>query len=210
MQTCLGLLIARYQSSLGMTDRELVSACGYQNVAKGLRRLDSLRLGNLTKADRLVRKLPMVLGASTDEFEEACSTDQQRFSEQAIQRAEANFKSHAIIICDRKVPEPLFVAAVIGIDRILKIDFAEGSTPISYVQQAVDGVKEKQRRWGSSALPAFGRPTAIAINYSLDRAIVFNLSGEAVETFNRPFHVGCTLSLGRNLATPDKVQFRFT
>lgn len=81
--------------------------------------------------------------------------------------------------------------------------------PISYVRQAIEGVKDKQRRWGS-VLPAFGRPKDFAINYSLDSAVVFNLSGKPTEVLPRYFEVGCTLSVGRNVLTPDKAQFPFS
>jgi hypothetical protein len=203
-------LITERCSGLGISYAELAQRCGYKNQSKGLRRVHQLLAGDTSRTKALIDLLPAALNVEASIVENAL-WDTEYELRQNLEAAERRaFKPHAIVICERPVPEPIWVACVIGIDRILRIDFAECSMPVTYVRQAMEGVQDKQRRWGSTSLPAFGQPTAIAINYSLDRAVVFNLTGEAVETFNRPFQVGCTLSLGRNLVAPDKVQLLFS
>ena len=35
-----------------------------------------------------------------------------------------NFRPHAIILTERTVPSPIFVAAIIGVEKLLRIDLA--------------------------------------------------------------------------------------
>ena len=49
---------------LGLRPVELVRRCGYQNVSKGLRRLEQLRAGDFAGTAGLVRALPTALEPS--------------------------------------------------------------------------------------------------------------------------------------------------
>jgi hypothetical protein len=40
------------------------------------------------------------------------------------------------------------------------------------------------------ALPAFGRPIGLVINYSPDRAVRFDLDGNALEILQRAYRIG--------------------
>ena len=69
------------------------------------------------------------------------------------------FRPHAIIATDRSVPSPIFVAALIGVERILRIELDTSLPEQTYVQQAL------------AKLPAqtiaFGRPIGVTVNYAL-------------------------------------------
>ena len=55
-------------------------------------------------------------------------------------RAEAEwraaFQPHAIIATERSVPSPIFVAALIGVEKILRIDFDTSLPEETYVYQS--------------------------------------------------------------------------
>jgi hypothetical protein len=75
---------------------------------------------------------------------------------------------------ERSVPSPIFVAALIAVERILRIDFDISLGDESYVQQALVQLPEQTI--------AFGRPIGVTINYAPDRAVRYDLKGEPVET----------------------------
>jgi hypothetical protein len=70
----------------------------------------------------------------------------------------AAFQPHAIIATDRSVPSPIFVAALIGVEKILRIDFDTWLPEESYVHQALAQLPEQTI--------AFGRPIGVTVNYA--------------------------------------------
>jgi hypothetical protein len=56
-------------------------------------------------------------------------------TEEAAYRS--SFVPHAIILTERKVPQPIFIAAVLGVDRLLRVDFDLTKDPATFVEQAL-------------------------------------------------------------------------
>jgi hypothetical protein len=92
------------------------------------------------------------------------------------------FRPHAIIATDRSVPSPIFVAALIGVERILRIDLDTSLREETFVQQALVQIPEQTI--------AFGRPVGVTINYAPDRAVRYDLKGEPVETLTEAVRCG--------------------
>ncbi len=92
------------------------------------------------------------------------------------------FRPHAIIVTERSIPSPIFVAAIIGVERILRIDFDTSLPEDTYVQQALAQIPEQTI--------AFGRPIGVTINYAPDRAVRYDLKGEPVETLTEAVRCG--------------------
>jgi hypothetical protein len=92
------------------------------------------------------------------------------------------FRPHAIIATDRSVPSPIFVAALIGVEKILRIDFDTSLPEESYVQQALAQLPEQTI--------AFGRPIGVTVNYAPDRAVRYDLWGDAIETLTAAVQCG--------------------
>lgn len=84
------------------------------------------------------------------------------------------FRPHAIIATDRSVPSPIFVAALIGVEKILRIDLDTSLPEETFVHQALAKVPDQTA--------AFGRPIGVTINYSPDRAVRYDLNGNPLET----------------------------
>jgi hypothetical protein len=186
------VLIARRLSELEMTTSELLQRCGYTNLNKGRRRLAELVEGETVKTRMLVDGLPRVLGLSPEEVR--ASIEASRKVESVPEKL---FKPHGIIVTERSVPSPIFVAAVFGIDRILRIDFATESSPVTFVDQAVKGVQARLKEFKCECLPAFGRPTGVVVNYAPDQATVFDLEGNAREVLSAACAPGqVTMSIG--------------
>lgn len=183
-------LVDRRRRELGLTPADLVRKCGYGNVAKGLRRLAQLRSGDLAAAAGLVERLAAALDVSRPVLEEALARTRGQQSEAADEAWRATFVPHAMILTERSVPQPIFVAAVYGVDRLLRIDFDPGLAPVGYVRAAIDGVRRRLRQLGSDRLPAFGRPVGVVASFTPDYAVRCDLLGNVVETLASAPRIG--------------------
>ena len=94
----------------------------------------------------------------------------------------AAFRPHAIIATDRSVPSPIFVAALVGVEKILRIDFDTSLPEATFVQQALAKLPEQTI--------AFGRPIGVTVNYAPDRAVRYDLKGDPIETFTAAIRCG--------------------
>jgi hypothetical protein len=190
-------LIAKRCRELGLDPGEFVRRCGYRNVSKGMRRLEQLCAGDLQKGQSLLRALPVALEISLDVVNRAIAETRQQVDDANARAAaekeaawRAAFRPHAIILTQRKRPEPIFVAGFIGLDRLLRVDFDLSASRATYVAQALNGVRVKLRDWKSDVIPAFGRPTGIIVNYRPDRAVRFDLEGNALEILSNAYRPG--------------------
>jgi len=191
-------LVSSRCEELGLRPVELVRRCGYKNISKGLRRLEQLRQGDFSSSATLIRTLPSALDVPAEEVRKAVEDTQRQIHEAEEAAWRASFIPHAIILTERERPTQLFVAAFIGIERLRRVDFDLEQGPVSYIQQALDGLREKLARWKSDQIPTFGRPESVVVNYSPDHAVRFDLDGNAIEALDRAYRIGeASLSIGK-------------
>ena len=194
-------LISNRCDELSLRPSELVRRCGYKNIAKGLRRLESVRQGYFKGNEALIEALPTALEVAADVVKEAVAATQRQIYEAKEAAWRAAFMPHAVILTEKQRPEQIFVAAVIGVDRLLRVDLDPTEDPRTYIDQALKGVRQKLARWNSKVdvsavglgdlpLPTFGRPVGVIVNYTPDRAARFNLSGQPMEFLDRAHRIG--------------------
>jgi hypothetical protein len=116
-------LVGRRCKELGLSGVELVRRCGYKNISKGLRRLEQLHAGDFKRSVGMVRMLLAALGVPVDVVKGTVEETQRYLLESAEAAWRAAFRPHAVIMTDRERPEPLFVAAIIGVNVLLRVDF---------------------------------------------------------------------------------------
>ena len=128
---------------------ELVKRLGYKNIAKGIRRIDVLCEGDLEGTKQFLDVLPQALETSAETVKRAIDQTVREIELAEKQEAEArdkiwreNFRPHAIILTERTVPSPIFVAAIIGVEKLLRIDLDPTQGPVSFVRQALDRLPE--------------------------------------------------------------------
>jgi hypothetical protein len=183
------LIISR-SKELGLSRSELVRRAGYQNISKGLRRLEQLCEGEFRGTRGLIQALPSVLEVSPDEVKQAVEDTLRQFLEAKEAAYRKSFVPHAIIITERKTPHPIFVAAMIGVDRLLRVDFDLTANPTTFVKQALRGVQTKLAMWRVPAIPTFGKPVGLILNYSPDHAVEFDLKGNPLRVLDRAHRPG--------------------
>ena len=206
-------------AELGLSRGALAQRLGFQNPTKALRRLDELRNGGLVRTEAVIRILPKALDVSARAIADAIEETRVQIEEAEKSRAveqeaewRAAFKPHAIILTDRSTPQPIFMAALIGVDRIFRVDFDLAAHPSSFVNQALNGVRAKLQRWRNAPgkLLCFGAPIAVVVNYSPDRAVRFDLKGNALEILPRAYRAGTAESFVRGRRLPFKLADRCT
>ena len=130
-----------------------------------------------------------VISEAVERTRQQIAAMQRHAAEQAEAEWRAAFRPHAIILTERTVPSPMFVAAVIGVERLLRVDFDTSASPVLYVRLALRGVKQKLAEWGGT-LPGYGRATGIIVNFKPDFGVKFDLGGEPREIFDEAYCVG--------------------
>ena len=127
-------LIRSRMTELGLSRGEFAKRLGYKNVAKGIRRIDALCEGDIDGTKQFLDVLPQALETSADTVKRALDQTVRELELAEKQEAEArdkiwreNFRPHAIILTERTVPSPIFVAAIIGVEKLLRIDLDANS-----------------------------------------------------------------------------------
>ena len=87
---------------------------------------------------------------------------------------------------DQAVHE-IFVAAMIGIEKLLRIDLDATQGPVSFVRQVLDRLPD--------GIPAFGKPIGFAINYSPDQAVRFDPNGQPIAILDKAVRPGTAVLL---------------
>ncbi|MGD9667841.1 MAG: hypothetical protein AB7U75_02175 [Hyphomicrobiaceae bacterium] len=197
-------LVRTRSAELALTATDLVRRTGYANVAKGIRRLNELYSGQFDSARGLIERLPTAIDLPEATIQQAIQDSRQQITETEEADWRAKFKPHAVILTERLIPQPIHIAAIVGVDQLKRIDIEPDSSPLTVVDQAFAGLKQKLKRWHGS-IPTFGEPTGLIINYSPDHAVRFDLDGRPLEIFDRAFRLGhATLTIrGRECSSAE-------
>ena len=113
-----------YRTSSVSLAASFQSDWGYKNLAKGIRRIDALCEADLEGTKQFLDVLPQALETSAETVKRALDQTVREIELAKKQEAEArdkiwreNFRPHAIILTERTVPSPIFVAAIIGVEK---------------------------------------------------------------------------------------------
>lgn len=193
----IAVLIRDRCRDLALTPADLIRRTGYKNVSKGLRLLERLCTGTVSRCQGLIPLLPAALQVGDETLRHAIEDTQRQLKEAEEAAWRAAFKPHAVIIPERRIPQPIFAAAIVGVDNLLRIDFDLEAGPDTFVSQALGVIRKICGRDGLGTILAFGRPTGFAVNYAPDRAVLFDLEGNPVESFDHARRLGhASFSIG--------------
>jgi hypothetical protein len=196
-------LVRSRMTEIGLSRGEFAKRLGYKNIAKGIRRIDALCEGDIEGTKQVFDVLPQALETSAETVTLALEQTVRESELAEKQEAKArdkiwreNFCPHAIILTERTVPSPIFVAAIIGVEKLLRIDLDLTQRPVSFVRQVLDRLPE--------GVIAFGKPIGFVINYSPDQAVRFDRNGQPIEILDKAVRPAtAVLCLGRRPITAE-------
>jgi hypothetical protein len=202
-------LIQSRMTELGLSPGEFAKRLGYKNIAKGVRRIDALCKGDLEGTKQFLDMLPQALETSAETVKRALDQTVREIELAEKQEAEARdkiwretFRPHAIILTERTVPSPIFVAAMIGVEKLLRIDLDATLGPVSFVRQVLNYLPER--------VPAFGNTIGFVINYPSDKAVRFDLDGQPISILDKAVRPGtAVLRLGGRPITAEALELAF-
>ena len=190
----IAILIRSRMIELGLSRGEFAKRLGYKNLAKGIRRIDVFCEGGIEGTKQFLDVLPQALETSAETVKRALDQTVRELELAEKQEAETrdkiwreNFCPHAIILTERSVPSPIFVAAIIGVEKLLQIDLDATQGPVSFVRQVLDRLPE--------GVPAFGNPIGFVINYSPDKAVRFDRNGQPIAILDKAICPGTAVLL---------------
>ena len=102
--------------------RQLVAEIGYANIDKGLRQLASLEADGV-RALSLVPKLAAAFNVPIKVLTDLIAADKSAQREAEAREFARTFQAHAVVLCERSIPEPIFLAAMTGSAKARRIDF---------------------------------------------------------------------------------------
>jgi hypothetical protein len=182
-------LVRSRMIELGLSRGELAKRLGYKNIAKGIRRIVALCDGDIEGTKQFLDVLPQALETSAETVKRALDQTVREIELAEKREAEArdkiwrdNFRPHAIILTERSVPSPIFVAAMIGVEKLLRIDLDLSQGPVSFVRHVLDRLPDQ--------VPTFGKPIGFVINYSPDKAVRFDSTGQPIAVVDKAVRPG--------------------
>jgi hypothetical protein len=128
-------------TELGLSRGEFAKRLGYKNIAKGIRRIDGLCEGDVEGTKQFLDVLPRALEISAETVKHALDQTLRELELAEKQEAETRDKIW------RTVPSPIFVAAIIGVEKLLRIDLDATRGPVSFVRQVLDRAGRGPRVW---------------------------------------------------------------
>jgi len=94
------------------------------------------------------------------------------------------------------------VAAMIGVEKLLRIDVDATQGPMSFVRHVLDRLPE--------GVSAFGKAIGFVINYSPDKAVRFDPNGQPITILDTAVRPGtAVLCLGGRLVTAEALGLVF-
>jgi hypothetical protein len=180
--------------TLGLDRGQLARRCGYQNVSKGLRKIDRILGGAIseTATRPLLAALQSALEANDAEFSDAIAATDARLN--ATARAveaeadrcwRASFTPHGYLLGSSPRPASITIYAMSGgSERWLKIRLDLSQSPAAFARQAMAALHK------SAVVPFHGLATGFVINYTPDSAVRFDVHGDPVEVLDRAYRPG--------------------
>jgi hypothetical protein len=178
----IGLLISTRSRELGITIADLARRVGYRNIGKGVRRINELCRGDFRAAEFIVGALPHALELPEDDVrraihatEDELDARERAWIEEEVRGYRAAFRPHVLWVTEKLIPRPIFVAASIGVENLLRFDLDMEQGEETFVAQAIAA----NPSWAGP----FGKVAGFHINFSPDQCVQYDREGNVVATF---------------------------
>jgi hypothetical protein len=162
-----------------LSRKAFITAVGFANTSKGLRRLDELRDFHFLGAQFIIDQLPRVLEVDRAEVDAAVNATHEAMRQERDRLWRLNFKPFGIIQTGLNGrPRQITMAALCNLQRYVHIYFAADVPVSEYLPRTMAAFKENEtnvRRW-------FYEPECLVINYTPDHAERYTFEGQYIDT----------------------------
>ena len=179
-------LVEQRMADLGLRRSDLARGMGYKNISKGCRRVDELRAApenidwwlfyGSRLAERLTTRLARGLRVEPGVVEQAIRTTCENARALAWQEYCSSFRPHAVVLCERSVPNPIFAYALMGAQSHV-IPMPDGASPVSFAGRALHRLPD--------LIAGLGNTRGFVVNYTPENAVEFDREGNPVRTLER-------------------------
>jgi hypothetical protein len=164
---------------------QVAELMGYRNINRGVERFNNLLCRDPLQDPQLLHNALLALGATTEEIFELIEnekTRREKLRAREIAEAARNFQPHAVYLTERRVPSPIFIAAMSRSFPKRRFDFAENEKPINFPLVAHQNMPEQ--------IIAFGSVTGFVVNYTPRLSLEFDRDGNPVAIRDKAQDVG--------------------
>lgn len=174
--------ITSRMGTLSLSKADLARRMGYQaTVEKGVRRVDALLAGDLKKYGNLRRALAAALDVDLAALDEVVADTRYVLWARDDREYRRGFSSHAIWDTEFRVPRPLVIAGMAGLQRALYFH-PTSADPADWSEEATANCPR--------GIPCYGVVRGFWVNYTPDCAVYFNRNGEPGEVLGKAVRPG--------------------
>jgi hypothetical protein len=92
------------------------------------------------------------------------------------------FTPYAVILTERSRPTQVTLAVLLNVPKLLIIPLDASKPRTTFIHQALREMRKRLARFETTdIIPFFGKVTGIVVNYGQNRAVRFDVSGQAIE-----------------------------
>ena len=196
----IGTLITGGLKTKGVQRKDLVRALGYSNFNKGRRNLDACMDHGECSNEFLRKHLPLVLGLTPAQVEEAIHLTEEKRRQEADQEARAQFQPH--IYVEVKRTAPIFAIAFSGAGRNLYIDLPP-DLPSLPEEEQIERIRQLVRQHylaNNGKCRLVGDIRYYVLRRTYDESILFQPEGEILARYDKPYkEAKATLQIGNKI-----------
>ena len=168
---------------------EFLKSCGYKNIPKGCRRLESFLKGE-SYPDMIMNNLSTALDVTEDEVKESIRKSKIEIQHELDKEKVSKIKEfEPFLFCHTtsRRPSPIFVCALLSSDRMKKVILPPGFTDLSEDERSTkrrEIITAKLKHY-DGMIPAFGMIVCFTEKLSLDDEendrLVYDLNGNLMK-----------------------------
>jgi len=196
----IGRLIVAAMKETNINKSELVKAIGYQNINKGMRKLDACITGEgIYKNKKFLVNLARVLEIDDQTLNEAIKKTLEEIKHKQEKQERLHFKPHIYIKHSESRPHSITTVCFIGVNYFKHIELPPNIHMLSDEKQieTVTKIINKHYQIEEGKNGMFGQTTGYIYRKTYDDGIEFSVTGEVIGRSTEKIHEGkATLTVG--------------
>jgi transcriptional regulator with XRE-family HTH domain len=177
-------LILSRMEELGLSMEDMLARLHMAQRPRTLNLLHRLMQGTVPKKPHLLTWLPAAIEVDPEVVQNALAatheTLRRRKAEEEARHASLiaeNWHPAAMLVTERRIPQPLFVG-FLGMDNLTLLgDLPENITRAERVALAMERAQARVARWGGERIPGFGRALGVRVEHLVGDVAFYDFKG---------------------------------